>query len=241
MAYREVKIYDGPFPTYEQVLSGDPDAPPHPKQVWLQQVQPGEFAVRYKDFKTGLARNPLGELVRSSEICRIFGTLPEARENSQRVVEEHWTIRCHVYDHSGKEIESIFNTREVNKFAVRMYVAALLWVTLFALAGMAAIWSMYRVAVFLIGPKAPAIRLNWLGWCAFAVSGLILGILGWLLSLRYRAARHVRKVRAGISPEEMKRFEELNTLYGSADPAERARFLALNKELQNKVKESLKK
>jgi len=32
---------------------------------WLQQVQPGEFAARYKDFKTGLARNPDGDHVQS--------------------------------------------------------------------------------------------------------------------------------------------------------------------------------
>ena len=72
MTHRDVKVYDAPFPTRDQILSGDPTAPPFPKESWLRHVQPGEFAVRYKDFKTGLARNPQGEQVQSSEICRIF-------------------------------------------------------------------------------------------------------------------------------------------------------------------------
>jgi hypothetical protein len=58
-------MFRGDFPTYEQILAGDPTAV-FPKEMWLQQVQPGEFAVRYKDFKTGLARNPAREHVQSS-------------------------------------------------------------------------------------------------------------------------------------------------------------------------------
>jgi len=61
---REVRVYDGDFPTFEQMLAGGSEAA-FPKEVWLQQVQPGEFAVRYKDFKTGLARSPAGKHVQS--------------------------------------------------------------------------------------------------------------------------------------------------------------------------------
>jgi hypothetical protein len=80
---REVRVYDRDSPTREQVLAGNRDAV-FPKEVWLQQVQPGEFAVRYKDFKTGLGRNPVGEHVRSAEICRIFSNLEEARADSEK-------------------------------------------------------------------------------------------------------------------------------------------------------------
>ena len=68
---REVRVYDGDFPSYERILAGDPTAV-FPKEIWLQQVQPGEFAVRYEDFKTSLARNPAAEHVSSIEICRIL-------------------------------------------------------------------------------------------------------------------------------------------------------------------------
>ena len=64
MGAREVRVYDGDFPTFEQMLAGGSEAA-FPKEVWLQQVQPGEFAVRYKDFKTGLARSPAGKHVQS--------------------------------------------------------------------------------------------------------------------------------------------------------------------------------
>src|SRR6266481_5422768 len=36
-------------------MTGDPARPPSRKEVWQKQVHAGEFAVRYKDFKTGLA------------------------------------------------------------------------------------------------------------------------------------------------------------------------------------------
>ncbi len=127
MPYREVKAYDDPFPTYEQIISGDPAAPPFPKEAWLQQVKQGEFAVRYKDFKTGLARSPQGKPVQASEICRIFDNLAEARSNSLQITKEHWTVRCFIYDYTGAQVDSISNTRETGKFAANMYTALLLW------------------------------------------------------------------------------------------------------------------
>jgi hypothetical protein len=53
MGFREVKVYDGEFPTCDQVISGDPTQPPFPKEIWLEQMRPGEFAVRFRDGKTG--------------------------------------------------------------------------------------------------------------------------------------------------------------------------------------------
>jgi len=58
VGYREVKAFGSEFPTHDQILSGDLGSPPWPKEVWLQQTQPGEFAVRYEDFKTGSPRSP---------------------------------------------------------------------------------------------------------------------------------------------------------------------------------------
>jgi hypothetical protein len=181
MAYREVKVSNDPFPTHDRIISGDPAAPPFPKEVWLQQVNPGEFAVRYKDFKTGLAGNPRGEHVQASEICRIFDNLAEARRNSLQVTKEHWTVRCFVYDHTGAQIDSISNTTEIRKFAASMYAAILLWGGLFTIAGMTLIWSTYRVTLFLLAPRTEAIHsLNWLGWCAFAAAGLATAVVVWL-------------------------------------------------------------
>lgn len=102
---REVCVYDGDFPTWEQMLAGGPGAS-FPKEVWLQQLKPGKFAVRYKDFKTGLARNAAGENVKSSEICGICENLEEARADSRRVVNDHWVVRCFIYDHTGAQVDT---------------------------------------------------------------------------------------------------------------------------------------
>ena len=242
MAYREVNVYDGAFPTYEQIISGDPTAPPPPKEVWLQQVKSGEFAVRYKDFKSGLARNPLGKPVKGSEICRIFDNLAEARSNSLEVCKEHWTVRCFIYDHTGAQVDSVSNTKETGKFAAHMYAGILLWGGLFTAAGMTVIWGVYRGALFLVAPKfQPIGTLSWLGWCAFAAAGLAIAAMAWWTKLRRNASRRVDRVRASFSKQEMKKYEEINTLFGTADPVERQRFLELAREYQEKVRAALKK
>jgi hypothetical protein len=242
MSYKEINIYDGPFPTFDQMMSGDPAAPPFPKEIWLQQLKAGEFAVRYKDFKTGLARNPQGHHVKGSEICRVFDDLAEARADSRQITQEHWTIRCFIYDHAGTQVDSISNNAQVNKFAARLYAGILVWGTLFAAAGMAVIWVVYRAVLFFFAPSSTGIRpLNWLGWSAFAAAGLVLGIWAWYMRLRFKTTARVKRVRASFTPEEMKRFEELNTLHGTADPAERERFLKLMNEYQLRAKEAWKK
>jgi hypothetical protein len=241
MPYREVKAYDAPFPTYDQIISGDPTAPPFPKEAWLQQVKQGEFAVRYKDFKTGLARSPQGKPVQASEICRIFDNLAEARSNCLQVTKEHWTVRCFIYDHTGAQIDSISNTRETGKFAASMYAALLLWGSLFTIAGMALIWGVYRVTLFVLAPGSePNHSLSWLGWSAFAAAGLAIAVLAWWMKVRRSAGRRVNKIRASFTKEEMKKFEEINTLFGTADPAERERFLELTREYQQRIREALK-
>lgn len=242
MAYREVKVYDGPFPTYDQIISGDPGAPPYPKEVWRQQVKQGEFAVLYKDFKTGLARNPQGAHVKASEICRIFDSLAEARNDSLQVSKEHWTVRCFIYDHTGAQVDSVSNARETGKFAASMYATILLWGGLYTIAGMGLIWGAYRAALFLLAPGSEPIRsLGRLGWSAFGAAGLTIAVLAWWMKLRRSASRRMNKVRASFTKEEMKKFEEINTLFGTADPVERERFLELTREYQQKIRDALKK
>jgi hypothetical protein len=248
MGFREVRVYDGDFPTFDQMLAGGHQAA-FPKERWLPEVHSGEFAVRYKDFKTGLARNPAGEHVKSSEICRIFSSLEEARANSKEVVKAHWTIRCLVHDHTGAVVGAISNNKEVNKYALVAYAGILLWLAIFAVVGMGCIWVIFELALAVVGPF-PAVHerlssFGWVGWTTYAIAGILAGILVWYLRIQYRANRVADRMRGNlnsvISPEDKKRFEELNTLHGSEDPAERERFLSLAKEYQQKVNEALKK
>jgi hypothetical protein len=245
MGFREVRVYGGEFPTHEQILTGDPTRSPFPKEVWLQQVQPGEFAVQYKDFKTGLAQSTDGRHVQSSEICRIFGDLGEAYANSREIVKEHWTVVCVVYDHTGAQVGRISNNKKLNKHAANAYAGILFWGSIYAIAGMSILWVLDRIALFAMMLWRPGYEpvpsLRWIVWFAFAAAGLLTVIAGWYLRLRFAAAKTVTKIRSNIAPEEMKRFEELNTLHGSADPAERERFLKLSKELHQRVQDALKK
>jgi hypothetical protein len=248
MGMREIRVYEGDFPTFEQMLAGGLAAA-FPKEVWLPQVQLGEFAVRYKDFKSGLARNPTGKPVQSSEICRVFGSLEEARANSRQVATEHWTVRCFIYDHTGSQVDTISNNKEASKFAVVLYAGILLWVGIFAVIGMGLIWMLSKITLLILGPF-PSVhelfsRFGWLGWTVYAFAGLLVGVLAWFLRIRFIANKRMDlikdKLTSVISAEERKRFEEVNTLYGSRDPAERERFLKLAAEYRDKVTKALKK
>jgi len=244
---REVRVYDRNFPTREQMLAAGPEAV-FPKEVWLEQVQPGEFAVRYKDFKTGLPRNPAGEYARSPEICRIFGRLDEARADSRKVVSDYWMVRCFIYDHTGAKVETISNARKLNKYAAAAYGQILLGVAFCALVGMASIWLLYKIWL-LFAPQSSSAHQpfasGWLYWASYAAVGFLLVAL--LVSLRFRWAinravsRTHAKLRSAISPADKKRFQQLNTLSRSRDPADCERFSKLAAEYQEKIREALKK
>lgn len=243
---REVRVYDGDFPTPEQMLAGGPGAA-FAKEVWAQQMQPGEFAVRYKDFKTGLARNPAGELARSSEICRIFSSLEDARADSRKVVNDHWVVVCFIYDHTGAKVDTLSNTRKLNRYAAAIYAQILLGIAFCALGGMGLVWSIYKIWLLFAPPSPSAQKLpvfGWLYWASYAAAGLLLAAL--LVYLRFRwiihraVSRTHAKLSSAISPEDQKRFQELNHLHHSRDPSERERFLKLANEYQEKIREALR-
>lgn len=244
---REVRVYDRDFPTPEQMLAGGPGAD-FPKEVWLQQMQPGEFAVRYKHFKTSIATNPDGKLPRSSQVCRVFPNLEEARADSRKVVHDHWVVVCFIYDHTGAEVDTISNNKELNKYAAAIYAQILFGIAFCALAGMVSIWVIYKVWLLFAPPSPSAdkpVAFGWLYWLSFAATGLLLVAL--VIYLRFRwiinlaVSRTHAKLRSTISPEDKKRFQELNYLHLSRDPAERERFLKLSSEYRERIREALKK
>jgi hypothetical protein len=242
MGFREVKVYEGEFATFEQLMTGDPARPPFPEEVWQKQVQPGEFAVRYKDFKTGLARSVEGKPVQASEICRIFDNLEEAKANSRQITKEHWTVVCHVFDNAGAQVEVISNKKELGKYAAVAYAGILFWIAVPTLAVMGVLWLIYQaVHAVLFSSKELNGSLGWLGWMGFSTASFALAALAYFVRIRFMARRRVAKIRGGISPEDRARFEDINRLCGTSDPKEREKLLALQKELEEKVRQSLKK
>jgi hypothetical protein len=243
LEYREVRVYDGDFPSIEQVVTGDPNRPTFPKEAWLQQVAPGEIAVRYRDFKTGLARSPSGKVVKSSEVCRILASREDARSNSRTIVEEHPAVICVLYDHTGVEVGRVSNRKELNKFAAALCAGMVFWGSIYAAAGMAVLWLVYRVGLTVVRLWRPAINpigsLPWFGWLVFVAAGSLTSIAA--TRLRWVAAKRVRKTRSNFTPEEWKRFAEINQLHATTDPEKRERLLKLYKEFQERLQDSLKK
>jgi hypothetical protein len=245
MGMREVRVYDGDFPTHDQILSGDPDAK-FPKECWRAKLAAGEFAVRYKDFKTGRPRNPTGDHVTSSEICRVFGTLDEAREDSRKTVERNWTVRCFIYDHTGSLTDTISNNKKVLKFAAWTYVGILVWGGGLAIAGMGLVWLFLRAAILISGHQGDTESFfSTYGWIAVVAGGPVLAITGIaaysLFAASRKQSRMKRNLDAILSPEDKARFAEINTLHGSRDPAERERFLKLAAEYRALVQKAIKK
>jgi len=247
MGMREVHVYNRDFPTFEEMLAGSPAAA-FPSEVWLSEMQYGEFAVRYKDFKSGLARNPSGQPVQS-EICRVFSSMEEARANSAEVAGKHWTVCCCIYDHAGALVDTISNNKEIRRFAVVMYAGVFLHVGIFAVIGMGLIWVFCKMFLMIFRPFPSVHELfssfGWFGWAAYAFAGLLVGILAWFLRTLFIASKKVDRVqdklKSTISLADWKRFEELNTLHGSADAAERERFLKIATECRQKLSNALKK
>jgi hypothetical protein len=245
MGMREVRVYDGDFPTHDQILSGDPDVK-FPKECWLTQIAPSEFAVRYKDFKTGRPRNPVGEHVTSSEICRVFGSLEEAREDSQKIVDQNWTVRCFIHDHRGSLTDTISNNKEVLKFAAWTYVGILVWGGGLVFAGMVLVWLFLRALILISGHQGDSGRFfSTYGWIVVVAGGLVVAIVGTaaysLIAASRKHSRMKRNLDAFLSPEDKARFSEINTLHGSRDPAQRERFLRLAAEYRELVQKAVKK
>lgn len=244
---REVRVYGGDFPKIEDVLCGNPTVT-FPKEIWLAQVQPGEFAVRYKDFKTGRPRNPRGESAQSSEICRIFGSVDEARADSRKVSDENWVVLCLIYDHTGSLVETVLNTRRVSKFTAVAYAGIFFWIGIYTAMGMGLLWLLSVVVLaavnkFVTGHQV-FVHFGLLEWTLYALAGLLLGIFILYSRIRLRGVRAVSRVQNKLNsmpPLERKRFEEVNTLYGSHDPEERKKFLKLAAEYREIINQALKK
>jgi hypothetical protein len=243
MGFREVKVFDRDFPTNDQIISGDPTQGPWPQEVWMNEIQPGEHAVRYKHFQTGLSWGADGKHLanQSTEICRIFETLEEAKSHARQIAEQHPIVICAIYDHTAKQVDTVHNRKEVSKFAAYFWLSLLLQAGFLSLLGMALLWLLYRSILLVTRPANPPIHLlTWYEWCAFAAAGLGIGIFIYLAKVRLKASKRVKKVNANFTKEEWAHYEQLNTLYVTADPDERKRFHELKKEFEERVQKTLK-
>jgi hypothetical protein len=154
MGFREVKVYDGEFPTCDQVISGDPTQPPFPKEIWLEQMRPGEFAVRFRDGKTGLPIEGDGEMrgKRSEATCRIYDNLAEANLYASESTRDRMGIDCRIIDRGGTIITTISDRKGSAKFSVVLFGGVLLWIAATALTGMSVVWLLWRSIIVVLFP-----------------------------------------------------------------------------------------
>jgi hypothetical protein len=113
--------------------------------------------------------------------------------------------------------------------------------------GMLCLGLIYRAALLVLGvwyTIEPIHSLSWIGWVVFAGALWVMTFALTFVSMHLRARRRFMKfmkIRATIPPEDMRRFEEINSLHLTSDPAERERLMALGREYQNRIREALKK
>ncbi len=124
--YRELRVYDGPFPAPDQIISCDPAAPPFPKESWTQHMRPGEFAVRCKDPQTRLPRAANGQHVGSTEVCRVFGHLEAARADARRIVGAQPGLVCIVYDCTGSRVDQVPSRKALLRDMLMVWVPVVL-------------------------------------------------------------------------------------------------------------------
>jgi len=241
VGYREVKLFDELFPTWEQMYSGDPGSPPLPKESWRKHMQPGEFALHFKHFQTS---QPIGAdgglLAQEDGYCRVFDSVEEANEHGSEICQRHPVVVCVIYDSSGKLVNRVYNRKKVTWFALLMWIGILFWLGILTLAGLALAASVYFVIALLLGVKNPTnLTLPGYAWAIILMAALALGSYGFWTRIKWKAKQRITKLKAAISPEERKYFEQLNTLYGSADPSERERFLKIRQELLEKARRAM--
>lgn len=194
-------------------------------------------------FKSGTPRGSDGKHPGSSEKCRVFPTIEEARSDSQGIVKSHPVVVCVICDHQGKQVARVRNEKEITRFATASLVGILVWRSVLALAGMALLWILYRLALSILRLWRPGIQpirsLPWFGWIVFAAAGVCTLIYAWYLRMRIVTSRRVRRMFASFTPEERKRFRANDNLHSTNDPAERERLLKLYREYQERIQQAL--
>ncbi|HZD93464.1 MAG TPA: hypothetical protein VE133_04365 [Candidatus Sulfotelmatobacter sp.] len=71
---------------------------------WTGLIRPGQFAVFHSDLATDMERTADGGYLHPGEdsTCLIFDSLPKAEAYCETEVEIIPTLRCDIYDHTGK-------------------------------------------------------------------------------------------------------------------------------------------
>jgi hypothetical protein len=93
---------------------------------WTGLVHSGQYAVFHSDLATDIERTPEGHYLQPGEdsTCLVFDSLAEAESYCEAKVEQIPSLRCDIYDHTGKSkppMLSYVNKIHLNAPAKRAY------------------------------------------------------------------------------------------------------------------------
>ena len=241
MTSRVVRVYDGPFPSLEEITFGDPaNRTPWPKEVWAGQMQEHEVALFCVNFKSTLpVREETGRPgPRSEETCRIFSSIEDAESHARRVVLAHPSTVCILRSKDEREVKRVSNRRFNLKFAFVSLIGLGYWV---AFAGGIGLTIILLVRGLFRGPGL----LEWIltlslwKWMAMVTGAVVLGFSALLLKMHLRVRRKVAKfdqaINTSLSPEERAQYREADVLAVSSDPEDREKARRLLKEYSERI------
>jgi hypothetical protein len=241
MPMRAVKVYDGPFPSVEDMMFGDPATrAPVPNETWAEQMEASEIALFCVNFKS---QTPVREEdgrpgPRSDQVCRVSSDIAELQRRAQEIVKLHPSIVCELRRKDGSTIQRVSNRRFLWRFASTTYLAIGVWLVALTAFGMGMIWVL-RAMVIRAGFAPFALSLK--QWTAWLAGGAVLGILALIssmwFSVLWRTKRLHRRLDETLNPDEKLRYEEINRLSVSVDFEERRRGQKLSKEYYQRLVE----
>lgn len=84
-----------------QIKLYDPNRKP---AEWTALLHPGQFAVFHSDLASDMEKTSEGRYLQPGEdsTCMVFDSLPEAEAYCESKVEALPSLRCDIYDHTGK-------------------------------------------------------------------------------------------------------------------------------------------
>jgi hypothetical protein len=236
---RIIKIYDGPFPTVEDMMFGDPATrAPIPKEIWSEQMEEGEVALFCVNFKNQMpVREEDGRPARQSdEVCRVSSDIPEMLMHAKETVRLHPSIVCVLRRKDGSEISRISNNRFLWRFALASYFGIGLWLIGLTALGTSIILVLRALA---IRARFDISALSLKQWAVLLLGGAVLGVvavIGWTwFSVQRRTKRLVSTLNESLTPQEKLRYKEINSLSGSINVEDRRRGKQLSEEYYRRL------
>lgn len=241
MSSRVVRVYDGEFPSIDEIRFCDPaNRTPWPKEVWAGQMQKHEVALFCVNFKsTGPVLEETGRPgPQSEETCRIFSNVKDAESYARGIVQAHPSTVCILRSKDQREVKRVSNRRFNWKFAFASLIGIGYWVAFAGGIGL-------TIILFVRGLVRGSAFIEWLQalslwqWMALVASAVVLGfsalLLKMYLSVRRKTTKFVRAINTSLSPEERARYHDLNALSVSSDPQDREKARQLSKEYSERI------